>query len=139
MEDQIELLLNTPFLISSHLMETRIVSWSSNEHKISPSASKTSSMVSFDSMVSDNSETPSLQGVPHAAESRVNYVTSQVTEPSDTRTYTSTTVYPGVSATDGSFVRHHRYFFKDGNVTFLVCDVQRYSFVLDSPIRPYVG
>ena len=81
-------------------------------------------------MLSDKSETPSMQGVPHAAESRANYVTSQVIEPSEARTYASTTVYPSVSATDGSFVRHHRYFFKDGNVTFLVRDVQRYSFAL---------
>jgi hypothetical protein len=101
-------------------MATRIVSWSSNEHTISPSLSKTPSMVSFDSILSDNSETPSVEGVPHAAESRVKYVTSQVIEPSETGMYTS----------GGSFVRHQRYFFKDGNVTFLVRDVQRYSFAL---------
>ena len=87
-------------------------------------------MVPFDSILSDSSETPSVRGVPYAAESRVKYVTSQAIESSETRTYTSATMYPGVSVTDGSFVRHHRYFFQDGNVTFLVCDVQRYSFAL---------
>ena len=111
-------------------MATRIVSWSSNEHRISPSLLKTPSMVSFDSILSDNSETPSLQGVPHVAESRVEYVTSQVIEPSETRTYTS----------DGSFMQHQKYFFKDGNVTFLVRDVQRYVVLRSrSPIRLYVG
>jgi hypothetical protein len=111
-------------------MATRIVSWSNNEHTISPSLLKTPSMVSFDSVLSDNSETPSMQGARNAVESRIKYVTSQVKEPSGTRTYTSASMSPGVGATDGSFVRHHRYFFKDGNVTFLVRDVQRYSVVL---------
>ena len=77
-------------------------------------------MVSFDSILSDNSETSSVQGIPHVAESRVKHVTSQVIEPNETRTYTS----------DGSFMGHQRYFFKDGNITFLVRDVQRYSFAL---------
>ena len=108
-------------------MATRIVSWSGNENTASPSLSKTPSMVSFDSMLSDNFETPSMQGAPHAVESRVKYVTPQVIEPSGTRTYTSASMYPGASATDSSFVRHHRYFFKDGNVTFLVRGVWRYS------------
>ena len=106
-------------------MATRIVSWSGNEHTVSPSLSKTPSMVSFDSTLSDNSETPDVQIAPHAAESRVKYASSQVIEPSGTRTCTSGIMYPGDSTTDGSFVRHHKYFFKDGNVTFLVRGVQR--------------
>jgi len=124
-------------------MATRIVSWSGKEHTVSPSLSKTPSMVSFDSILSDNSETPSLQCAPHAVESwppRVKYVTSQVIETSGTRTCASASMYPGGGATDGSFVRHHRYFFKDGNVTFLVRGDQRYSFCPPgSSIRPYVG
>jgi len=32
----------------------------------------------------------------------------------------STSTYPGPDAADGSFVRHPKYFFKDGNVAFLV-------------------
>ena len=105
-------------------MATRIVAWSGNEHTVSPSLSKTPSMVSFDSTFSDI-ETPGVQGAHHAADARVNYVSSQVIEPSGTRTYTPASIYPGTGATDGSFVRHHKYFFKDGNVTFLVRGVQR--------------
>ena len=106
-------------------MATRIVSWSGNEHTGSPSLSKTPSMVSFASILSDNSETPDMQCAHHAVESRVKYVTSQVIEPSGTRTCTSASMYSGAGATDGSFVRHHRYFFEDGNVTFLVRGVRR--------------
>jgi len=108
-------------------MATRIVSWSGNEHTVSPSLSKTPSMVSFDSLLSDNSETPSPRCAPHVVESRppqVKYITSQMIGPSETRMCTSASMYPGAGANDGSFVRHHRYFFKDGNVTFLVRRVQ---------------
>ena len=106
-------------------MATRIVSWSGNEHTVSPSLSKAASMVSFDSILSDNSETPGMQVAHHASESRVKYVSSQVIEPSGTRTCPSGIMYPGDGATDDSFVRDHRFFFKDGNVTFLVRGVQR--------------
>ena len=108
-------------------MATRIVSWSGKENTASPSLSKTPSMVSFDSVLSDNSEISSMQDAPHAVDSRVKYVTPQVIEPSGTRAYTSASMYPGAIATDSSFVRHQRYFFKDGNVTFLVRGVQRCS------------
>ena len=121
-------------------MATRIVSWSGNDYTVSPSLSKTPSMVSFASILSDNSETPGMQYAHHAAESRVKYDTSQPIEPSGTRTCTSTSMYPGAGSTDGSFVRHDRYFLKDGNVTFLVRGDQRYSFCTpDSSIRLYVG
>jgi len=105
-------------------MATRLVSWSGNEHTVSPGLSKTPSMVSFDSTLSDI-EIPGVQGAHHAAGARVQYGSSQVIEPSGTRTYTPASMYPGAGATDGPFVRHHRYFFKDGNVTFLVRGVQR--------------
>ena len=105
-------------------MATRIVSWSGKEHTVSPSLSKTPSMVSLDSILSDKSETPGVPGAHHVAESQVKYVSSQVIEPSGTGTCTSGSMYPGAGATDSSFVRHHRHFFKDGNVTCLVRGVQ---------------
>jgi len=40
------------------IMAARIVSWGGNEKIVSPGLSKTPSMVSFDSLRSDNSETP---------------------------------------------------------------------------------
>jgi hypothetical protein len=107
-------------------MATRIVSWSCDDHIISPNLSKTPSVTSFDSILSDKSEA-SLgdQDAPRIAamaESQPMNTASQVIEPNGTRTSTSTTIYPetGAADNDGSFMRHNKYFFKDGNVTFLV-------------------
>ena len=108
-------------------MATRIVSWSGDDHIISPSLSKTPSISSIDSSPSDKSEaSESDQSAPHMAESQPTHRAFQIIEPNGTRTSTSTTVYPGADGADpdGSFMRHNKYFFKDGNVTFLVRDVQ---------------
>ena len=108
-------------------MATRIVSWSGNEHIISPNLSKTPSIRSLDSSLSDKPEaSESRQSASHMAESQSTHRAFQVIEPDITRTSTSTTVYPGTDGADhdGSFMRHDKYFFKDGNVTFLVRDVQ---------------
>jgi len=105
-------------------MATRMVSWSGDEHSVSPNLSKTPSLISVDSILSDKSEaSPSDKGM---AESQPTHTASQMIEPNGTSTSTSTTIYPGTDAADhdGSFMRHNKYFFKDGNVTFLVRDVQ---------------
>ena len=108
-------------------MATRIVSWSSDDYITSPNLSKVPSVMSFDSILSDKPEA-SLgdQGAPRMAESHPTHTASQVIEPNGIRTSTSTTIYPETDATDhdGSFLRHNKYFFKDGNVTFLVRHVQ---------------
>jgi hypothetical protein len=57
-------------------------------------------------------------------------------EPSGSETLISASTYERADSTDDSFIRHHKYFFKDGNVTFLVdgtlyC-VHRYFFSRDS-------
>ena len=57
------------------------------------------------------------------AESQPTQTASEVIEPNGTRRSTTTTIYPETSA-DDSFMRHNKYFFEDGNVTFLVRDVQ---------------
>ena len=108
-------------------MTARIVSWGSDEKIVSPSLSKTPSMVSFDSLLSDDPETPpAIEGAPHATESQAKHTSSQVIEPgaSGSTASSSVSVYPGLDAAEGSFIRHHKYFFKDGNVTFLVRDIQ---------------
>jgi hypothetical protein len=51
-------------------------------------------------------------------------VASQVIEPNGTRTLTAAGMYHGPDTVDGSFVQHHKYFFTDGNVTFLVRDIR---------------
>ena len=106
-------------------MAVHIVSWGSNEKIISPMPSKTTSVISFDSLNSDDLETrPAVEGAPHATESQSKHTNSQVIEPSGSGTGSSVSVYPGADAAEGSFKRHHKYFFKDGNVTFLVRGVQ---------------
>ena len=104
-------------------MATHIVSWSGDKHIVSPNLSKTPSVISVDSILSDKFEvSPGVQGAHHMAESQTTHTASKVVELNGSRTSTSTTIYPGtdVADHDGSFVRHNRYFFKDGNVTFLV-------------------
>ena len=108
-------------------MATRIVSWGGDDHIISPNLSKTPSISSVDSILSDKPEaSESDQSAPHMAESQHTRRAFQVFEPNGARTSTSTTIYPGTDGTDhdGSFMRHDKYFFKDGNVTFLVRHVQ---------------
>jgi hypothetical protein len=86
--------------------------------------------MSFDSILSDKPEA-SLgdQGgsrMAAMAEPQPTQTASQVIDPNGTRASTSTTIYPETDAADhdGSFMRHNKYFFKDGNVTFLVRDIQ---------------
>jgi len=109
-------------------MATRIVSWIGGGHIVSPNLSKTPSVISVDSILSDKPQAPGDQpeGAPRIVESQPTHMASQAIEPNRTRTSTSTTIYPGTDAAhhDGSFMRHNKYFFKDGNVTFLVRDVQ---------------
>jgi hypothetical protein len=100
------------FLVSLHLilMARRIVSWGGSEH-----------IVSVDSIIQDKPDTsPTVLGTPHVVHSRTTNMASQVMGPSRTRTWMSTNTYPGADAADDSFVRHPKYFFKDGNVAFLV-------------------
>ena len=93
-------------------MATRIVSWSGDEHIVSPNLSKTPSVISVDSILSDKpGASPSDQGAPfYMAESEPTHTASQIIGPN------------GINH-DGSFMRHNKYFFKDGNVKFLVRDV----------------
>ena len=102
-------------------MANRIVSWGGNEPIIPPNSSKTHSILSVDSILQDKHDTsPTLQGVPHVAVSRAMNMAPQVIESGGNGTLTSTSMYPGADAADGSFTRHPKYFFKDGNVAFLV-------------------
>ncbi|KAH8996893.1 hypothetical protein EDB92DRAFT_1540415 [Lactarius akahatsu] len=110
-----------PTLILSLIpMAPHIVSWGAN----SPATSTAPSVVSFDS-------SSDVHPGPGATEKGTNSVNISTGEPSGTLTPTST--YPGV---DDSFQRHNTYFFKDGNITFLVdgtlyC-VHRFFFSRDS-------
>jgi hypothetical protein len=100
-------------------MAARIVSWSGNTLTVSQSLSKSPSIVSVDSILPDKLQ--AIQSAPRAAESP--QAASQVIDLNGTRTLAATGMYPGHDTIDGSFVKHHRYFFTDGNVTFLVRDI----------------
>ena len=98
-------------------MATHIVSWGYNDPVSSAvsSISSTSSIVSIDSesiIRHKHTATSAVQGTP-ASESSTKCV-------SGNETSTSASTYSKADPTDGSFIRHHKYFFKDGNVTFLV-------------------
>jgi len=107
-------------------MATYIVSWGGDEHIISPNISKTPSISSVDSILSDKPEaSESDQSALHMDKSQPTHRDFQVIDPNGTTTSKSTNIYLGTDAADhgGSFMQHNKYFFKDGNVTFLVRDV----------------
>ena len=94
----------------------RIVSWSDQKTHISPVLSSSASIVSFDSTFSVSDTFPShFQMSPTASEALGAQFGANHTSIPDFLEY-------GKNATpdDGSFLRHDMYFFKDGNVTFLV-------------------
>ena len=104
-------------------MATHIVSWGDSKPIISPINPSTPSIVSIDSI-----QTSSVVRDAHCVtESKnVNSVLNKVlNEPSGSETAsTSASTYPRADETDTSFVRHPKYFFKDGNVTFLVSGIR---------------
>ena len=82
-------------------------------------------MISFNSLNSDNLEIrPPVEGTSYVTKSQATYTSSQVIVPNGSRGSSLVSVHPEGDAAEDSFVRHHKYFFKDGNVTFLVRDIQ---------------
>jgi hypothetical protein len=90
-------------------MSRRIVSWSTNEPRVSPVQSTASavSVVSIKSIVSDT-----------------HMMTTEATGAQTTELGAKLTTFPGSAnpTSEDSFVPHDTYFFKDGNITFLVRD-----------------
>ena len=103
-------------------MATHIVSWGGNEHLISSVPSSTPSIVSVDSVLSHERETSSTvhEATGPARESLAKRMSSLLAEPSGSKMSTSTSTNQRADTANNSFTRHHKYFFKDGNVTFLV-------------------
>jgi hypothetical protein len=75
-------------------------------------------MVSIDSIQISST----VQEYPRAVESLDKQMSSEPSG-SASETLTSANIYRMADAADDSFIRHPKYFFKDGNVTFLVCEV----------------
>jgi hypothetical protein len=117
-------------LTAGDSMATHIVSWGGNDSDltVSPvvsesSISSTSSIVSINSIIRHNHTiTSAVQGT-SASESSTKCMSSLSVEPSGNETSTGST-YSRADPTDDSLIRHHKYFFKDGNVTFLVSGSQ---------------
>jgi hypothetical protein len=99
-------------------MAPHVVSFGGTEHYISPVRSRSASIVTVDSILSDTHEISlSVPEAPRAAESRARAkgtMSYLMIEPGGK--------IPGGSCpvADDSFLRHEKYFFKDGNITFLV-------------------
>ena len=103
-----------------HLMATHIASWGGNENAISPDPSSTPSIVPIYSAFSHECDTSSTvrEATKPTHESFMRFMSFLLAEPSGSET--STRTHQRVDTADDSFTRHHKYFFKDGNVTFLV-------------------
>ncbi|KAI9441605.1 hypothetical protein H4582DRAFT_1810947 [Lactarius indigo] len=121
-------------------MVPHTVFWSDNGICISPVLSSAASIVSFDSTFSDTYPSPSpsrSQICPTASETAVPHSADVGAEHTSPPGFSARIkLRNGYATPDGSFIRHDAYFFKDGNVTFLIdgtlyC-VHRYFFSRDS-------
>ena len=83
-------------------MAAHIISWSSKQKNFSPTLSKTPSMISFDSLLSDNPERPlaGVEGALLATESQAKHTSSQVIEPTGSRACPSVSVCTGAGAAE---------------------------------------
>ncbi|KAI0302319.1 hypothetical protein B0F90DRAFT_205174 [Multifurca ochricompacta] len=117
-------------------MAPHIVSWRSDEYNVSPILSSTPSIVSVDSLFPEiYANSSSVPETPHPPDPRTKIMNSSGIQSGRSKTPAS------MSPTgDDTFLRHGKYFFKDGNITFLVdgtlyC-VHRYFFSRDSIFSP---
>ena len=100
-------------------MAPHITTWGDNEDIISPVGSSTPSIISVESILLDAPENSlDINENPRAAESRIKCIAPQATKLPGNRSSAGMN-----SGADDSFVRHPKYFFMDGNITFLVRDV----------------
>ncbi|KAF8270187.1 hypothetical protein EI94DRAFT_815156 [Lactarius quietus] len=117
-------------------MASHIVSWSGREICVSPVLFSAASIISFDSasesFVSYPTHSPATSGAIRLPSDQFGDKHTNLPRFSEE----GKTPWGGHATLDGSFVRHDTYFFKDGNVTFLIdgtlyC-VHRYFFSRDS-------
>ena len=106
------------FHLFLHLMATHTVSWGGTEDPISPVPSSTPSIVSIDSALSYESNTSSTVREATGPTPVAKLMDFLLVESSGSETSAST--QHRADTAHESFTRHHKYFFKDGNVTFLV-------------------
>jgi hypothetical protein len=100
-------------------MAPHITTWGDNEHVISPVGSSTPSIVSVESILLDPTKNSlDIDENPRVANSRIKWIGPQATKLPGNRASVGMN-----SEADDSFIRHPKYFFMDGNITFLVRDV----------------
>ena len=107
-------------------MAPRIVSWSDQTIHISPVLSSAASIVSFDSMFSVSDTYLSHSQMSPTAFEAPGLLSDQYRSKRASSPWISEegrAPRGGHPMLDDSFVRHDAYFFKDGNVTFLVRDL----------------
>ena len=105
--------------LSLCLMATHIVSWGGNDSIVSPVISSVPSIVSIDFILPHKRTTTSAFQGASGPESLAKRMSSLPVEPRSEAS-TSASIYQSADLADEEFIRHHKYFFKDGNVTFLV-------------------
>ena len=95
---------------------------SDSDHVISPLGPSAPSIISVDCILPDTyKKSPGANGIPQAAVSQIKCMNSQTIEPLGISAIRSCVCkYP--PGPDNSFIRHPKYFFADGNITFLVRD-----------------
>ena len=105
-------------LLRISVMPSHIFSWGENEHDESIALPSGTSIVSFDSILPDTkaSSSATMTESPNTTESQakaaINFIEVEMA-----KSRTPSSAYQGA---DQSFPRHEKYFFKDGNITFLV-------------------
>ncbi len=108
--------IRSSLVLSFRTMTPHVVSSGVDEHTVSPVLSSTASFFSVRSILSGTPErSPGVQETVHAADSQTKGVGSFVIGLSGNGKPTCT--YPEANT---SFIRHHKYFVQDGNITFLV-------------------
>ena len=91
------------------MVPPHIISWGDNERSTSPVSTTTASLVSIESITSD---TPSTVPETRATQSRPDSMSFPV--------FLGKREFGAHPANDDPFTRHDKYYFDDGNITFLV-------------------
>jgi hypothetical protein len=100
-------------------MAPHITVWEDSDYAISSIGSTSPSIASFDSILSEAPKTIPSNGT--TVESQIKCMDPESIEPIGHRQ--SIGVYTGADGYDDPFIRHPNYYFRDGNITFLVRSV----------------
>ena len=102
-----------------------ITAWGDSDHLISPVGSGTPSIVSVDSILSEApKKSLGVNEIPRASGTQIKCMSSQTIESLGNRLSVGNVKHSGFDySDDNSSIRHPKYFFTDGKITFFVRDV----------------